>query len=133
MTTPTTDMVTATGFKDLYLSTTFNKGVYRWDETAEALMESNDGFSKGYVYDLAVGDDKIWAACGNGVFAFDVPTETWSEKMNLPLPEYEFDFISANNHGWVLVCEVLGSEFYLSENNGLSWDTIPLPKAFGIY
>jgi|GEM_PF-3294410 len=126
------DMVTATGLNDLYLSTTFNKGVYRWDETADALIESNDGFSKGYVYDLAVGDNKIWAACGNGVFAYDVPTETWSEKMNLPLPVFEFDFISANDHGWVLVCQTLGDEFYLSDNNGFTWDTILLPGN-GIY
>lgn len=70
-------MISATGFNGLYLSTTFNKGVFRWDDTAQSLIESNDGLSKGYVYDLAVGNDKIWAACGNGVFAYDVPTQIW--------------------------------------------------------
>ncbi len=125
---PTLSMVTSTGFKDMYLKTTFNKGVYRWDDAEGALMESNDGFSKGYVYDLAVGQDKIWAACGNGVFAYDVLTETWSDKMNIPLPFNEYDFISANDHGWVMVAGVFDNEFYLTENNGLNWDTIPIPE-----
>ncbi len=121
------DLGSFAGIHNTFLGTSFNKGVFRWDEVAQAMVESNDGLSKGYVYDLAVGDDKIWAACGNGVFAYDIPSETWSDKMNLPLPENEFDFISANDHGWVLAAEFLKRDFYLSKDNGITWDTIQIP------
>lgn len=47
--------------------------------------------------------------------------------MDLPLPENEFDFISANDHGWVLAAEFLNRDFYLSEDNGITWDTIQIP------
>ena len=119
-------MISATGFNGLYLSTTFNKGVFRWDDASQSLIENNDGLSKGYVYDLAVGNDKIWAACGNGVFAYDVPTQIWSNKMNLPLPDTEYDFISANEHGWVVVSEFNATKFYYTKNNGITWQTQPL-------
>ncbi len=121
------NLVTFTGIQETFLATTFNKGVFRWDENEHALVESNEGFSKGYVYDLAVGDDKIWAACGNGVFAYDIPSESWSDKMDLPLPENEFDFISANDHGWVLAAEFIHRDFYLSKDNGITWNTLQIP------
>ena len=121
------DLGSFAGINNTFLGTSFNKGVFRWDEAAQTLTESNYGLSKGYVYDLAAGDEKIWAACGNGVFAYDIPSESWSDKMDLPLPENEFDFISANDHGWVLAAEFQNRDFYLSKDNGITWDTIQIP------
>ena len=119
------DLVSFAGVNNTFLGASFNKGVFRWDEVAQTLTESNDGLSKGYVYDLAACDDKIWAACGNGVFVYDIPSETWSEKMNLPLPKFEYDYIYTNDQGWVMVTEEYGSDhFYLSENEGATWDTL---------
>ncbi len=111
-------------FNDLFLCNTLNKGVFRLDTIENKLIESNDGLSKGVVEDLSVGSNKIWAACGNGVFAFDIPTQTWSDKMNLPFATHGYEYISCNDIGWVLVSETAGTQFYLSQNDGLTWDTM---------
>ncbi|HSF89651.1 MAG TPA: T9SS type A sorting domain-containing protein [Saprospiraceae bacterium] len=111
-------------FGDLLLVSTPNKGVFRLDAVSNQLIESNDGLTKGTIYDLCVGNNKIWAACGNGLFAFDIPTQKWSEKANLPLPFYWFAYISTNDLGWVAVTDAGSNRFYLSLNDGLSWDTI---------
>ncbi len=120
------DLGSVAGVNNTFLGTSFNKGVFRWDEALQSMVENNDGLSKGYVYDLAAGNDKIWAACGNGVFAYDIPTESWGEKMKLPLPKFEYDYIYTNDQGWVMVSEAFGGgdHFYLSEDEGATWDTI---------
>ena len=117
------DLGSFAGVNNTFLGTSSNKGVFRWDEAAQTMVESNNGLSKGYVYDLAAGNDKIWAACGNGVFAYDIPSATWSEKMDLPLPKYEYDYIYTNGQGWVLV-SAHGGKHYISEDEGGTWDTI---------
>src|SRR5687768_3800052 len=118
------DLLNHTGFKNMLLSTTSNKGVFKWDDEKEALVENNTGLSKGYIYDLSYGAGKIWAACGNGVFAYDVSSATWSNKFNLPLPEHEYEYITANDHGWVITSVFGRSYFYFSEDYGSTWDTI---------
>lgn len=124
--------ITVVVFDDLFLTNTFNKGLFRWDTTQNILIESNEGLSKGVVEDLAVGKNKIWAACGNGVFAFDIPTQTWSNKMDLPFANYGYGYISCNDPGWVVVSETAGSQFYLSNNEGSTWDTIDFPVIEGL-
>lgn len=111
-------------FGDLLLISTSNKGVFRLDAVSNQLIESNGGLSKGTIYDLCAGQNKIWAACGNGVFNFDISTQTWSEKASLPLPLYQFSYISTNDLGWVAVTDAGSNRFYLSLNEGLSWDTV---------
>jgi len=113
-----------TGLRDIFLSTTYDRGVIRWDESAGEIVESNEGLNKGVVYDLAYGANKIWAACGNGVFVYDIQTAAWSNKMNLPLTKIENSFVSANDEGWVISGEYYADQFYLSEDQGATWDTI---------
>jgi hypothetical protein len=111
-------------FGDLLLISISNKGVFRLDTDSNQFIESNGGLSKGTIYDLCTGQDKIWAACGNGVFSFDISTQTWSDKANLPLPHYQFSHISTNDLGWVAVTDAGSNRFYLSLNDGLAWDTV---------
>jgi len=112
------------GLRDTFLATTYNQGVFRWDEATQQCIESNDGLSKGYIYDLAYGANKIWAACGNGVFSYDIPSDNWGPKMNLPYPKFEYGSVSANEEGWVVASEIYSNAFYFSEDFGLTWDTI---------
>jgi len=112
------------GLRDTFLATTYNQGVFRWDESAHQCIESNDGLTKGFIYDLAYGADKIWAACGNGVFPYDIPTNTWGAKMNLPYPKFEYENVSANEDGWVVASEIYSNSFYFSEDLGATWDSI---------
>jgi photosystem II stability/assembly factor-like uncharacterized protein len=115
------------GFRDMLLVSTYDKGIFRLDTHENTFIESNEGLSKGVIYDLASGKDKIWAACGNGIFAYDVPANTWSNKMDLPLPEYGYKSVSANDEGWVYVAALQPAVFYFSKNEGQSWDTLYPP------
>jgi photosystem II stability/assembly factor-like uncharacterized protein len=112
------------GLRDILLLTTYDRGILRWDESADKVVESNDGITKAVIYDLSYGSDKIWAACGNGLFAYDIPTSTWSTKMKLPLTKIETSFVSANEKGWVIYGEYYTNKFYLTEDQGTTWDTI---------
>ena len=82
------------------------------------IIESNEGLSKGLINDLASGNDKVWAACGNGIYAYDVPAKNWSNKMDLPLPEYGFESVSANDEGWVFVAAMAHAAFFFSNPAG---------------
>ena len=117
-------LLTFTGGTGVFLATSYNKGVFRWDESSETVIESNNGLSKGYIYDLSYGSGLIWAACGNDVFAYDVPSKTWSEKMNFPYPSFQYGNVSANENGWVVASSDYRDYFYYSSDHGLTWDTI---------
>src|SRR4029450_2539711 len=52
-----------TGFGDILLMSTYDRGIFRLDESTDEMVESNEGLSKGVVYDLSIGADKIWAVC----------------------------------------------------------------------
>jgi hypothetical protein len=118
------ELVNHVGLQNLFLTTTYNKGVFRWEDSVNALVESNEGFSKGYVYDLSLEGNTIWAACGNGIFSFDITTNTWSDKKQLPLPEFEYEYITANDHGWLITSDLYKDNYYFSEDYGETWDSI---------
>src|SRR6185503_12424683 len=108
------------------------KGVLRWDATLQSLVESNTGFPHSPISDLSKGMDRIWAACGNGVFYYNLKTKKWSEKMNLPdHPYYGYQIVSANDQGWVVVYQGIGGVygvFYFSDDNGGTWEAIEVPE-----
>ncbi len=117
-------LITFTGGTGVFLASSYNKGVFRWDDSADDMLESNVGLTKGFIYDLDYGDHKIWAACGNGIFAYDISSKTWGDKMDLPLPVFEYTSVSANEDGWVVALPIYGDSLYISHNQGQSWNTI---------
>lgn len=120
-----------TGFKGQMYVATYNQGVFRWNAQNRNFVENNDGLSKGVVYDLSYGNDLLWAACGNGIFSYNLKTNLWNPKMNLPLPDFQFYSISSNDHSWVAAYKDYGPSFYLSLNQGLEWKLIN-PKLNGM-
>ncbi len=121
---PTIGVVTLAGLDNRFLFSTSDKGIYSWENTTQSLVQINDGLAKGCIADLSLAGDKIWAGCGDGVFNYDLNTLTWSPKMNLPVPQYSYDFITTNDHGWVATGSIFADEFYFSENAGATWKTI---------
>lgn len=113
-----------TGLRNILLGTTYDRGVFRWEDTTGLSLNSHHGLGHGLIYNLAYGSGKIWTAGGSGVFAYDLPTASWSPKMQLPEENFDYQIITANDHGWVVVAEATADHFYFSENQGSTWDTI---------
>lgn len=117
-------MLSLGGFKDVFLGSTYNKGIYKWDEFQSRMIESNQGLGKGAIYDISSGNDLIWTACGNGVFNYNTNSGNWSDAMELPQPRNEYEFVSSNETGWVVAGGIYSDSFFLSENSGETWKSI---------
>jgi uncharacterized repeat protein (TIGR01451 family) len=107
------------------LGASYNQGVLSWDETTQSLTESNQGISSAAVYDLSAAENKLWAACGNGVFEYDEQQQIWNSNSPLPL-QYNtyYESIATGSNGLVCTHQWLTNRFYLSNDYGTSWDTI---------
>ncbi|HEY3386812.1 MAG TPA: hypothetical protein VGK46_09895, partial [Saprospiraceae bacterium] len=112
------------GLRNIFLGTTYDSGVFRWEDSIGLTYENNKGLEHGRIINLAYGLDKIWASCGNGIFAYDISTSSWSNKMHLPQSPFNYQIISANDQGWVIVADDYSGDFFFSDNQGISWDTI---------
>lgn len=112
------------GLRNILLGSTYDSGVFRWEDTAGLTFENNQGLEHGRIINLAYGAGKIWAACGNGIFAYDISAATWTDKMQLPPSPLEYQIISANDEGWVVAADDYSGDFFFSDNQGISWDTI---------
>ncbi|MCC7245353.1 MAG: T9SS type A sorting domain-containing protein [Saprospiraceae bacterium] len=103
---------------------TYNKGVLRYEASSQRLVEANEGTESAPVYFLDSGNGQLWAACGNGVFAYDLTQETWIDKAKLPLSNYEYTNVKVSPAGKIVANERYATRFYLSVDNGVTWDTI---------
>ncbi len=119
-----------TGFKGQFISTAYNKGIFRWDNALSQLVENNEGYSKGVIYDLSAAKDQIWTACGNGVFSYNVTTNAWNNKSDLPRSVFQYQKIDASENGWVVTYKDYDDYFYFSQDGGINWDSIT-PMANG--
>jgi len=106
------------------LGSSYNKGVLRYDAPKQQLVTSNEGLNSAAVYYLDSGNGQLWAACGNGVFAYDLAQETWVDKALLPLPQDNFDNVTVSPAGKIMASDTYAGRFYLSVDGGASWDTI---------
>lgn len=104
----------------------YNKGVLRYDIPNQRLVANNEGLVSAAVYALSAGNGQLWAACGNGVFVYNLAQKTWVDKAILPIPDYYFDKVAVSPAGKIIAHDKYAYNFYLSVNGGASWDTIPL-------
>lgn len=115
------DLATAGGN---LLGASYNQGVFRLDETANLLLPANDGLYSAAVYYLEANANDLWAACGNGVFAYDLAAQDWRNTALLPLPGNYFSKVTSSTTGKIAALHAYADNFYLSTDDGLSWDTI---------
>ncbi|MFZ1425120.1 MAG: T9SS type A sorting domain-containing protein [Saprospiraceae bacterium] len=117
----TFDLATAGG---QLLCGTYNKGVLMYDMPNQQLAPSNEGLNSATVYCLDSGNGQLWAACGNGVFAYNFAQETWIDKALLPQTKHNFDNVAVSPAGKIMASAIYADHFYLSVDDGASWATI---------
>lgn len=106
------------------LSASYNQGVFRLDETTNLLLPANEGLYSAAVYFLDANDTELWAVCGNGVFAYDLDAKTWNNTSSLPMPKHYYNQVVSSPSGAIAALELYSDRFYLSTDDGFSWDTI---------
>ncbi len=106
------------------LSASYNQGVFRLDETANLLLPANEGLNSAAVYYLDATDTDLWAACGNGVFAYDLDAKTWDSNANLPVPDHNALQVASSPSGKLAAADLFSDKLYVSTDDGLTWETI---------
>ena len=113
------------------LGSSYAQGVFRLEETSNQLVPALDGLYSAAVYFLEPNATKLWAACGNGVFAYDLAAKTWSNS-SLLIPQNYYTQVTSGASGKTAALDVYNYQFYLSSDAGASWDTIePYPPFSG--
>lgn len=129
---PFYSLATARGtyFQGQVLINSYNKGILVWDELSGEFVSylDNLGLSSALVYEMTSSEDRIWAACGNGVFGYNSTTETWEITADIPLPKNEFNKVFTNDDGVVLAHAFLDTAIYISMDNGQQWSMLELPE-----
>lgn len=110
---------------------TYNKGVFRFDVANQNFVSGNKGLYSAAVYAMNSGNGELWAACGNGVFAYDLAQEKWVDKALLPVTDNYFVSVAVSPTGKVIACPRFSDHFYLSLDDGATWDTIVPSDANG--
>ena len=107
------------------LVSTYNKGVFIWDETAQSFVESNQGIHSASIYDLDFKDGKLWAGAGNGLFSFDEQSGIWDQNSVLPMPRHNYENVALGNNGLMAAADKWGDTLYISSDGGVEWTSIP--------
>lgn len=111
------------------LCSTYNQGVLYLNETTNTLEPAYQGLFSATIYNLTASADQLWAACGNGVFAYNLTDAVWENKALLPLPVLYYNKVVVSPSGVIATKEAYsGNLVLLSKNAGNSWDTL-LPTA----
>jgi uncharacterized repeat protein (TIGR01451 family) len=114
------------------LLSTFNQGVFRWEEASQSFKNANNGLHSALVSDLAKGETSLWANTPNGVFRYDKLIQQWDSMPSVSQISQEYKMLVSNDSD--LVCAVHQSKdyFYYSKDDGVHWDSInPSPDPFG--
>jgi len=107
------------------LGATNIRGVVTFDDSTHKLKEANTGLTSASISDLKLGDGRLWAATGTGVFYYDLNDKTWT-KTSLPSPSSYIN-IATGEDGLVIANSVNSSFLNISTDNGLNWQFIDLP------
>ena len=115
------DFVTVAG---QLLCGTVDQGVLRYDVTNQRLLAANKGLNSAEVKDMDLTSGHLWAACGSGVFSYDLTQNIWVNSALLPLPKNYYDCVAVSPSGKIVAKEKYGTIFYLSVDGGASWKSI---------
>ena len=110
-------------------------GMYRWDVVTQSLVLSNSGLYSSPSQDIEVTDDNVWAVNANGVFRFDRQQQLWDTvpALTLPVDGPHYHNLSVGSNGLMALFEDYTTFFYLSQNYGQTWDSIPLPTGWPFF
>jgi len=110
------------------LVSSYNQGVYRWEEATQAFQHSNNGLHSALVSGFANGDSCLWANTPNGIFRYDKLQQHWDSIPSVTDSRLEYKMLVSNDSD--IVCAVHYSKdfFYYSTDNGVQWDSIYPPQ-----
>jgi len=110
------------------LASSYNQGVFRWEEASQSLKYSNSGLHSAPVSGLAKGENTLWANTPNGVFRYDKQQQHWDSIPSVSQTRLEYKMLVSNDSD--LVCAVHQSKefFYCSKDDGVQWDSIYPPQ-----
>ncbi|MFN0035534.1 MAG: T9SS type A sorting domain-containing protein [Saprospiraceae bacterium] len=110
------------------LATTYDRGVFRWEEASQTFQPSNDGLHSAAVSSLANGGGIVWANTGNGVFRFDEQQQDWNQSPFVSETRRDYKTMASNDEGMVCVVHQSQGYFYYSADSGVTWDSIYPPQ-----
>jgi uncharacterized repeat protein (TIGR01451 family) len=120
------DMATING---RLLFRTYDKGVFYLDATEAALKPAVSGLYSSAVYQLKADSQRMWAVCGNGLFAYDLALQAWDTISRLPIPDpYRYEEIAISPSGTLAVYQLYQDTIYISFDKGDSWQKIAIPS-----
>ncbi|MFK7808812.1 MAG: WD40/YVTN/BNR-like repeat-containing protein, partial [Saprospiraceae bacterium] len=113
-----------------YLFASFNHGVYRWDDSSQSFVLSNQGINSAAVYNMAHDGYNLWAATGIGLSKFDEASQSWNNSNYLPSTIYNYEDVAVGENGLVCATSWLGQKLHISFDDGASWNTEDLPFSY---
>ncbi len=110
------------------LVTTYNRGIFRWEEATQSFQNANNGLHSASVSGLASGKNVLWANTPNGVFRYDRQQQKWDSIPSVIETEKGFKTLVSNDSDLVCVVHQGKNFIYYSKDGGVHWDSIYPPK-----
>ncbi|HSF88161.1 MAG TPA: T9SS type A sorting domain-containing protein [Saprospiraceae bacterium] len=132
--TPTTPVLgyrrSIAGAAGKLLTNNFGQVILAIDPESGTVIQANHNLAEAYTGDTDYSTGSLWAASGNGLFTYDLASQSWSQNSSLyRLGESNgYEFVDANENGIVLVAQGSRPEvFEISQDGGLSWTSHNFP------
>ena len=106
------------------LGAAYDQGVLYLNLNDNSWQTANTGIKSAAVYDLTIFNERLWAACGTGIFSYNLNNQTWDIDNVLPLPEQNYSNIAASPSGILATHSQYGYDLLLSKDTGSTWETI---------
>lgn len=109
------------------------KGILCFDPEAWTVSYSASGLQSAHIYDLEVGANQIWAATGNGIFAYSPVPQQWTF-IPTPMPRNRLKKIAFDGIESFAVVSTGSHYILLSQDGGQIWDSLEIvanPWSFG--
>ena len=110
------------------LTTSYNQGVFRWEEASQSFQYANNGLHSAIVTGLAQSENFIWANTPNGVFRYDKIQQLWDSIPSVSNSCLEFKMLVSNDSDIVCIVHQSKDYVYYSKDNGVNWDSIYPPQ-----
>jgi uncharacterized repeat protein (TIGR01451 family) len=108
---------------DRIIVSAYNKGMFVLDTTDRTLKLANNGLASGIVHDLVPGADRLWAACENGIFSYDLVQQQWDTVSRVPTSLSRYSNIVLSPNGSIATVDDAINTVYVSTDNGITWQS----------
>jgi uncharacterized repeat protein (TIGR01451 family) len=112
------------------LTNSYRQVIIAIDPESGNVLQANHHMADAYTGDTDFSTGSLWAASGNGLFKYDLASQTWTQNASLyRLGELNaYEFVDANENGVVMLAKGSRPEvFDISQDGGLSWTSNDFP------